>query len=128
MPFYYDEDGFAPDATCFIMTGEHLSFLTAFFNSSLFKYCFKEDFAVLFGGARRLKKIYMNKIPILEVSDDTDSAFRELVLDIQKEYTDEKAKAIDNLIFDLYGLTQPEREMIGFIDYHFNNDDLEEEE
>lgn len=70
----------------------------------------------------------MNKIPILEVSDDTDSAFRELVLDIQKEYTDEKAKAIDKLIFDLYGLTQPEREMIGFIDYHFNDDDLEEDE
>lgn len=129
IPFYYDESGFAPDATCFIMTGKHLSYLTAFLNSSLFKYCFKEDFAVLFGGARRLKKIYMNTIPVLEVSDATDTEFHNLVTDIQKEYSDDKAKAIDERIFDLYGLTQEERDLIGYIDFHDNGeDDIEDED
>ena len=111
------------------MTGEHLSYLTAFFNSSLFKYCFKEEFAVLFGGARRLKKIYMNTIPVLEVTDAIDAEFHNLVTDIQKEYTDEKAKAIDQRIFDLYDLSKTEREMIGFIDYHYSEElDYEDEE
>ena len=54
-----------------------------------------------------------------EVSDEVDAEFHELVLDIQREYTDDKAKAIDQKIFDLYGLTQEERDAIGYID--FNN-------
>ena len=67
-------------------------------------------------------KIFFDKIPVLEVSDAIDDEFRELVLDIQREYTDEKAKAIDQRIFDLYGLTQEERDAIGYIDFHNNND------
>ena len=104
------------------MVGEHISFLTAFFNSSLFKFCFRDNFVALFGGARSLGKSYFEKIPVLEVNDATNEEFRTLVLDIQKEYSDEKAKAIDQRIFDLYGLTQEERDAIGYIDYHNNND------
>ncbi len=122
MPFYFDENGYLTTKTCFIMVGEHISFLTAFFNSSLFKFCFRDNFVALFGGARSLGKTYFEKIPVLEVDDATDEEFRSLVLDIQKEYSDEKAKAIDQRIFDLYGLTQEERDAIGYIDYHNNND------
>ena len=122
MPFYFDENGYLTTKTCFIMVGEHISFLTAFFNSSLFKFCFRDNFVALFGGARSLGKTYFEKIPVLEVSDAIDAEFRTLVLDIQKEYSDEKAKAIDQRIFDLYGLTQEERDAIGYIDYHNNND------
>ena len=67
-------------------------------------------------------KFHFEKLPILEVDDKIDNEFRELVLDIQKEYSDEKSKAIDQRIFDLYGLTQEERDTIGYIDYHNNND------
>lgn len=104
------------------MVGEHISYLTAFFNSSLFKFCFRDNFVALFGGARSLGKTYFEKVPVLEVDDATDAKFRELVLDIQKEYSEEKAKAIDQRIFDLYGLTQEERDAIGYIDFHSNND------
>ena len=119
MPFYYEEDYVFTTNTCYILTGKHISYLTAFFNSSLFKFCFKETFAVLFGGARRMLKFYFEKLPILEISDEVDAEFRELVLDIQRDYSDDKAKAIDQKIFDLYGLTQEERDAIGYID--FNN-------
>ena len=44
------------------------------------------------------------------------------MLDIQNEYSDEKAKAIDQRIFDLYGLTQEERDAIGYIDFHNDED------
>jgi len=122
MPFYYDEKGFYSNDKSFIMSGEHISYLVAFLNSSLFKFCFIDNFPPLFGGSRELRKIFFDKIPVLEVDDATDEEFRTLVLDIQKEYSDEKAKAIDQRIFDLYGLTQEERDAIGYIDYHNNND------
>ena len=63
-----------------------------------------------------------------EVDDATDTEFRSLVLDIQNEYSDEKAKAIDQRIFDLYGLTSEKREAIGYIDFHSNKDDETDEE
>ena len=122
MPFYYDEQKFYTNQKCFIITGSHMSYLTAFLNSSLFKFCFFDNFPVLFGGSRELSKIFFDKIPILEVDDATNEEFHTLVLDIQKEYSDEKAKAIDQRIFDLYGLTQEERDAIGYIDFHNNND------
>ena len=122
MPFYYDEQQFFTNQKCFIITGKHVSYLTAFLNSSLFKFCFFDNFPVLFGGSRELSKIFFDKIPVLEVDDTTDAEFRELVLDIQNDYSDEKAKAIDQRIFDLYGLTQEERDAIGYIDFHNTND------
>ncbi|MBO4821572.1 MAG: Eco57I restriction-modification methylase domain-containing protein [Prevotella sp.] len=127
MPFVFDDKHFLANKTCFIMVGKYLFYLVAFFNSSLFKYCFRDDFGALFGGARGMSKIFFDKIPVLEVDDDTDAEFRELVLDIQNEYSDEKAKAIDQRIFDLYGLTQEEREAIGYIDFHSNNDNETED-
>jgi hypothetical protein len=50
------------------------------------------------------------------------------VLDIQKEYSDEKAKAIDQRIFDRYGLTQEEREAIGYIDFPNNGEETDDDE
>lgn len=128
MPFVYDESGILTNQKCFILTGEHISYLTAFLNSSLFKLCFFDNFPVLFGGSRELSKIFFDKIPILQVDDATDAEFRKLVLDIQDEYSDEKAKAIDQKIFDIYGLTQEERETIGYIDFHGSPDGEDDEE
>lgn len=127
MPFYYDEQKFFTNQKCYIVTGVHMSYLTAFLNSSLFKFCFFDNFPVLFGGSRELSKIFFDKIPVLEVSDSVDAEFRELVLDIQQNYSDEKAKAIDQRIFDLYGLTQEERDTIGYIDFHGTEEDSDEE-
>ena len=123
MPFFYDEKNYLANKTCFIMVGDYMFFLVAFLNSSLFKYCFRDDFGALFGGARGMSKIFFDKIPVLEVDDSTNEEFRKLVLDIQKDYSDDKAKAIDKKIFDLYGLTQEERDAIGYIDFHYNNDE-----
>ena len=116
LPFYYDENKFFGNYKSFMIVGEHISYLTAFLNSSLFKFCFRDNFPELLGGTRELRKIFFDKIPVKEVSDEVDAEFRTLVLDIQGDYSDEKAKAIDQKIFDLYGLTPAEREAIGYID------------
>ncbi len=42
--------------------------------------------------------------------------FVELVDDIQKEYSIDKAKRIDEEIFTLYGLTKEEQRKIGYIE------------
>ena len=116
LPFYYDEKQFLTNQKCFIITGKDTAFLTAFFNSSLFKYCFRDSFPELLGGTRELSKIFFDKIPVIQVDEATEQKFRIAVNDIQKEYTEAKAKEIDSMIFDMYNLSDEERETIGYIE------------
>ena len=116
MPFVYDNDRYVTNQKCFIITGKHVSFLTAFLNSSLFKYCFRDSFPELQGGTREMSKIFFDKIPVLKVVDEFDAEFEVLVNDIQRKYTKEKAITIDNKIFDLYKLNDNERIEIGYVE------------
>lgn len=116
MPFVLDDEQYMTNQKCFIITGEHLPFLTAFFNSSLFKYCFRDSFPELQGGTRELSKIFFEKIPVIRIDEQLNQSFANAVKNIQKEYTDEKAKEIDEMIFDLYELSSAERDEIGFIE------------
>ena len=116
LPFYYDEKAFYQNDKSFMITGKHVSFLTAFLNSSLFKFCFRENFPELLGGTRELRKIFFDKISVLKVSDEIDIIFRNAIVKIQSDYTKEQAIAIDNLLFDLYNLTDEERKIIGYIE------------
>ena len=116
LPFYYDENKFLQNDKSFMITGKHTAFLTAFLNSSLFKFCFIDNFPELQGGTRELRKIFFDKIPVIQVTDELNDAFCTAIDDIQKEYTKEKAIAIDTMIFDLYKLTPSEREQIGFVE------------
>lgn len=116
LPFFYDENKFLQNDKSFMITGKHTAFLTAFLNSSLFKFCFIDNFPELQGGTRELRKIFFDKIPVIQVTDELNDAFCTAIDDIQKEYTKEKAIAIDTMIFDLYKLTLAEREQIGFVE------------
>ena len=117
MPFVYDENNkFLTNQKCFIITGQSMAYLTAFFNSSLFKFCFRDSFPELQGGTRELSKIFFDKISILKVSDEINDSFKKIVTELQLDYTTEKAVAIDVMLFDLYGLTTIEREAVGFIE------------
>lgn len=121
LPFVYDNNGYLSNQKCFIITGKNTGFLAAFFNSSLFKYCFREDFPELQGGTRELSKVFFDKIPVLQVNDDINNKFESLVLQIQrlkieKKPTMDLEKQIEEMIFDLYGLSTEERTKIGFIE------------
>lgn len=117
LPFVYDTSGLVTNQKCFIITGKRLAFLTAFLNSSLFKFCFADKFPELQGKTRELSKIFMDEIPVMEVSDDDETHFVLLVEAIQKDISKEALLEIDNAIFDLYQLTKEEREYVGFIDF-----------
>jgi len=116
LPFVFDEDKFLTNQKCFIITGEHIAFLTAFFNSSLFKFCFRDSFPELQGGTREMSKIFFDKIPVLNVTNAINETFSEMVIDIQRDHTRSKALTIDTMIFDLYGLSDAERKEIGYIE------------
>lgn len=120
LPFVLDTEGFLTNQKCFIMTGEKLGFLTAFLNSSLFKFCFANKFPELQGKTRELSKIFMDEIPVIRVTLDQEQKFADLVKDIQNDYSKEKAINIDKKIFELYGLDIEEQSCIGFIDFREN--------
>lgn len=119
--FYFDDSGFFANNKCFILSGNNLYYLISFFNSSLFKYAFKDDFPELLGGSRELRKVFIEQIPIVEVDEETNLILKELVLNCQNLNEDhfskkEIEKKIDNVIFNLFDLTQDEIDAIGFIE------------
>ena len=112
MPFYFDtEDQFYFNNTCWMMSsdGESLSFLTAVFNSSIFRSCFKDNFPELLGPSYRLFSVFFEKIPIRKPADDEAALFENLVPMVQRakrENLDTPAafleKLIDACVMELY--------------------------
>jgi len=114
LPFVFDDKNFFVNQKCFIITGQYIGFLTAFFNSSLFKYCFRDNFPELQGGTRELSKIFFETIPVIAIDDKIETNFLNAVKDIQNNYTHAKAILLDKMIFELYKLNQQEQNEIGF--------------
>jgi len=114
LPFLFDDKKFFVNQKCFIITGKYTGFLTAFFNSSLFKYCFRDAFPELQGGTRELSKIFFENIPIVTVNNRIEAYCLNAVKDIQNHYTKSKAILLDQMIFELYKLNQQEQNEIGF--------------
>ena len=115
IPFYYDEKGFYQNDKSFMITGDAVAYLTAFLNSSIFKFCFLNNFPELQGGTKELRKIFFDKIPVLRITKEINDSFIPKINDIQKQYTNQKAMDIDAMLFDLYRLTEEERKAIGFV-------------
>ncbi|GHU66934.1 hypothetical protein AGMMS49983_17390 [Clostridia bacterium] len=121
LPFYLDDESYMTNQKCFIITGINLAYLTAFLNSSIFKYCFARDFPDLMGETRELGKIYMEKIPVMKIDSATECLFFEKVIAVQNGrkmgiQTKPIEQEIDSLLFDLYRLSKEERAIIGFIE------------
>ena len=82
MPFYLDcKDGFYFNNTCWMMNSEteSLHYLTAVFNSYLFRCCFRDNFPEYAGNAYRLFAIFFDKIPIKKPTAAEVSLFERLV-------------------------------------------------
>jgi len=83
MPFFLDSEGFCTNQKCFILTGENLAYLTAFFNSNVFKISYRESFPELQGGTRELSKIFFEKLKIPRPESLPPMDFDFLVQEIQ---------------------------------------------
>ena len=105
--------------------------LLAILNSNVMWYFIKNTGYVLRGGYYTYATNYVNPFPL--PSDETilavEPRLESLVDEITKAKTDhqeDKVKyfesEIEEIVYNLYGLKQKERDAIGYIDFHNNND------
>jgi len=93
-----------------MIVGRHLGYLTAFFSSALFRYCFFEDFPPIQGGNRELREVLIGRIPVKDVSDEEDAEYECRVMEIQQMKrqalpTEEKEHELDMMILTHYGMS-----------------------
>jgi len=112
--FSYVEDEFYGNNTVSIISGENLKYLNCFFNSSIFKYCFKDNFSNLGSNATRLFTSSFKEILIKKPDINTDNIFKlivEVLVELKKhELKDSNDQFMmvffeqiaDALIFELY--------------------------
>ena len=118
--FYLDTDGYYFNDKAFMIVGEHLGYLTAFFNSTLFLYCFFEDFPPIQGGNRELREVILERIPVKDVTDDEDAEYERRVMEIQQMKRDglstaEQERELDLMILAHYGITDQEQQAKFFL-------------
>ena len=120
MGFYLDTEGYYVNAKAYMIVGKHLGYLTAFFNSALFRYCFTDAFPIVQGDGRELRKSAFERIPVKDVSDEEDAEYERRVMEIQQMKrdglsTDEKEHELDLMILAHYGITDPEQQSKFFL-------------
>ncbi len=120
MGCYLDTEGYYVNAKAYMIVGEHLGYLTAFFNSALFRYCFTDAFPIVQGDGRELRKSVFERIPVKDVSDEEDAQYERRVMEIQQMKreglsTDEKEHEIDLMILSHYGINDPEQQSKFFL-------------
>jgi hypothetical protein len=113
--FYLDTDGYYFNDKAFMVVGHHIGYLTAFFNSALFQYCFFEEFPPIQGGNREMRKVILERIPVKDVTDTEDAEYERRVMEIQQMkrdglQTEEKEHELDLMILAHYGITDPEQQ------------------
>ncbi len=120
LPFVLDlENNYYHNDKSFHLVSERIFWLGAFLNSQLFKYCFQNNFPELLGGTRELRKVFFDKIPVKQVSENEEQPFKKLVnqiLSTKKQTptadTTDLETQIDQLVYQLYGLTEEEIKII----------------
>ena len=115
MGFYLDTEGYYVNAKVYMIAGEHLGFLTAFFNSALFRYCFTDTFPIVQGDGRELRKSAFERIPVKDVTDEENAEYERRVMEIQQMKrgglsTLEKEHELDLMILAHYEITDPEQQ------------------
>jgi len=120
--FYLDTQNYIIDKTCFMITGGNLKYLLAVLNSKLIEFYFENEGRLLGQSAIQYSKQYVEKIPIPEITEanqETVNAIETLVNEIiELKETDKQAdisvqtSKIDQLVYQLYELTNKEIEMI----------------
>jgi len=109
--FYHDTSGIFPEATTFVVTGEHTRYLTAMLNSQLLTFAFRAFYAGgdLRGNTFRYKKSFLMNLPIIRAMAQERKSIEHLVDGIQILNQENKKlesvffeQLIDGLVYELY--------------------------
>lgn len=117
--FAYDSSSYLGEATTFIMTGHSLKYLCAVLNSSLVQWFLQQAAPTSGMGTLRWKKAYVETIPVPQLPTEDQRpfiAFVDEILEAKSANPDADTwnleTEIDDLVYDLYGLTEEERTAI----------------
>jgi hypothetical protein len=114
LPFVYDEnDGYMCNDKAFILTGEHLKYLTGVLNSSLWKFAFKDRFPELLGNAKEVRKVFFEKVPVMKPTGNYEpliSALTDKIIAHKKanKKIDTELQTLDVVVYRMYNLTHAE--------------------
>ena len=61
-----------------------MPYLTAFFNSNIFKICYRDNFPELLRGTRELSKVFFEQVKIPNIQEIEKIDFETFVEDVQK--------------------------------------------
>lgn len=92
-----------------------MGYLTAFLNSKLFRFCFRDYFPELLGESRELRKVFFETIPVKPSIDE--DWFTKCVSEIQKSKSQSVATInlendVEKRIWDYYDLSEKDRKII----------------
>lgn len=112
LSFYLDTEGYFINQKAYMIVGRHLGYLTTFFNSALFRYCFTDNFPIIQGAGREMNESIFKRIPVKDVADEEDAEYERRVMEIQQmkrdgQSTEEKEHELDLMILSHYGITDP---------------------
>lgn len=115
LSFYLDTEGYYINQKAYMIVGRHLGYLTAFFNSALFRYCFTDNFPIIQGAGREMNESIFKRIPVKDVTDEEDAEYERRVMEIQQmkrvgQQTDKKEHELDLMILAHYGITDQEQQ------------------
>ena len=116
--FGYDPNGCVYcEATTFLMVGDELPFIFLYLNSTFCQYCFSMIGTTTGMGTLRWKKYKIEELKLPAKYDAKKvNALVSKILAAKKKNPDadvtELAAEADKLIYDLYGLTKEEREIV----------------
>jgi adenine-specific DNA-methyltransferase len=86
MGFYFDwKDHYYTNDKAFVINSEEesLTYLTAFFNSTLFRCCFKDNFPTQGEDRRELRKMFFEQVPVKRTTESVVPTFNSLVRLVQ---------------------------------------------
>jgi len=111
--FCYDVEGkYIPEATTFFMTGDISIFLLCYLNSRLAEYLFSKIATTTGMGSVRWKKYKIEQLYVPRVSQDDKYSIETLYNSFLNTSDDSYLDKIDELVYDLYELTEDEKEII----------------
>ena len=109
----YDTEGFFTNQKCYIVTGNHLRYLTLFLNSSVNNFYFKRYLGATLGQAFEMNKFLVNQIPTPKPDSGTLQKVYLYINQVANNQSRTLISEINNLFYSMYDFNKTE---IGFIE------------
>ena len=113
--YAFDSENMYLTNSAYFLTGKNLKYLLALLNSKLIDFYFFQITAQIAGGRKRYTKQYVEQLPIKQIPEKSQKPFIDKVNKIlelkkadSKADTSQLENEIDQMVYELYGLSEEE--------------------